>query len=362
MKTLSNCPVADQSTSRLPESTRTGFTLIELLVVIAIIAILVAILLPAVQQAREAARRASCKNNLKQIGLALSNYEATHAAYPMAVVADATVSGGTFVDPVGDGGLWSPQARLTPFIEAGNFYDLCNLDEAYDSSGNNSRGTKWTRVDTLMCPSEVNDYTRTGNPDTDDERYYPLNYVYNAGTWDVWNVLTQSPGDGAFAANRCFQPRDFIDGMSNTLGFAEVRTYTAYNRDGSAGTASVPQTAAGVEALIAAGGSNKSNSGHTEWTDGRVHQSGFTTTLTPNTRVQVPGATNNEGVGDYTSCRENKSCATPTFAAVTARSFHTGIVNSVLMDGSVRSINNNIDLASWRALGTRGGNELLGEF
>lgn len=341
---------------------RNGFTLIELLVVIAIIAILVAILLPAVQQAREAARRTSCKNNLKQLGLALANYESTHASFPMAIVADATVSGGSYVDPAGDGGLWSPQARLTPFIEASSFYDLCNLDDAYDSADNNSRGVKWTRVGTVMCPSEVNDRIRTGNPDIDAERYYPLNYAYNGGTWEVWNVLNRRPGNGAFAANVGFKPRDFVDGMSNTLSFAEVKAYTAYNRDGSTGTSAVPSTAAGVEALIAAGGSNKSNSGHTEWTDGRIHQSGFTTTLGPNTQVSVPGAANNEGIGDYTSCRENKSCATETFAAITARSFHTGMVNSVLMDGSVRSLSDTIDLSTWRALGTRSGGELMGSF
>lgn len=343
---------------------RRGFTLIELLVVIAIIAILVAILLPAVQQAREAARRTQCKNNLKQLGLALANYESTHSVFPMGIVADATVNGGTYTDPAGDGGLWSPQARLTPFIEAANFYDLCNLDEAYDSPDNNARGVKWTRISTLMCPSEVNDVQRGPGASDPDESYYPLNYAYNAGSWEAWNVLSQRAGDGAFGANTNFQARDYVDGMSNTMAFAEVKAFTAYNRDGSNGTATIPNDANGIEALIALGGSNKSNSGHTEWTDGRVHQSGFTATLPPNTPVVVPGAaaTTAGDVGDYTSCRENKSCATPTYAAITARSYHAGIVNSVLMDGSVRSFSDTVDLATWRGLSTRAGAELLGEF
>ena len=360
-------PFTARSTTRSVKSSigrRTGFTLIELLVVIAIVAILVAILLPAVQQAREAARRTSCKNNLKQIGLALANYEGTFTAMPMAVVADAFISGGSYVDPPGAGGLWSPQARLTPYLEASSFYELCDLTVAYDEEPNLSAGVAYTRVGTFLCPSEVNDMQRGPGASDPSSSYYPLSYGYNAGTWAVWDVTTQSPGDGAFAANSAFQARDFLDGMSNTIAFAEVKAYTAYNRDGSAGTATVPATAAGVESLVAAGGSNKSNSGHTEWVDGRVHQSGFTTTLPPNTEVVVPGAsTMTPGdVGDYTSCRENKSCATPTYAAITARSYHQGIVNAVLMDGQVRSFSDVIDQATWRGLGTRGAGELLGEF
>src|SRR5690606_35628741 len=92
--------------SRFMPRNRRGFTLIELLVVIAIIAVLIALLLPAVQQAREAARRTQCKNNLKQLALALHNYENTHRVFPPGSI------GYPFV--------WSAQAQLLPFVEQGN--------------------------------------------------------------------------------------------------------------------------------------------------------------------------------------------------------------------------------------------------
>ncbi len=91
-----------------------GFTLIELLVVIAIIAILIALLLPAVQQAREAARRTQCKNNLKQLGLAMHNYEGTHSVLPLISFNHQG---------------FSPQAQILPFIEQGNLHSLINVNQ-----------------------------------------------------------------------------------------------------------------------------------------------------------------------------------------------------------------------------------------
>lgn len=329
---------------------RNGFTLIELLVVIAIIAILIALLLPAVQQAREAARRTQCKNNLKQIGLALHNYLDVNSGFPPSFVSDISTNDTS-------GGEWSAHARLLPYLEAANLYNAADLSQAYDTPVNAS--IPIMRVASYLCPSETNDRTRvdsSGNP-----IYYPLNYGFNGGTWRVWTNSNRQPGNGAFAPNSAFKPRDFTDGTSNTLGFSEVKAYTAYNRDGDAGTATVPADAAAVSALIAGGGSNKANSGHTEWVDGRVHQTGFTVTLTPNTEVTVPGGDRPEE-GDFTSCREDKTCTTPTYAAITSRSYHVGIVNSLLMDGAVRSISENIDLGTWRNLGQRNDGNVIGEF
>ena len=353
---------------------RQGFTLIELLVVIAIIAVLVAILLPAVQQAREAARRTQCKNNLKQIGLAVANYESTHGGFPMAIVDDAFVSGGVWTNRDGEGGLWSPQARLTPFLDEANLYAVADLDLAYDEGTNLANGIPWTRVETYICPNEPNDKLRLsgGQP-----AYYPLNYAYNAGSWDVWDVRNGRSGSGSYVPNLSLRPRDFVDGTSNTLSFAEVKAYTAYNRDAPSSSSvapptaatPIPRTAQAIEGFIddTLGSTyNKPNSGHTEWSDGRVHQSGFTTTLTPNTQVKVgvAWADNDEGVVDFTNCRENKSCGADkaTYAAITARSWHPGIVNAVLMDGATRSISDTIDLDLWRALGTRDQGDLVEKF
>ena len=324
-----------------------GFTLIELLVVIAIIAILISLLLPAVQQTREAARRTQCKNNLKQIGVALHNYLDQYRVFPPAFVSD--VQSGTN----SPGGEWSIHARILPFIEQANLYSLADLSLAYDDPANGNIASR--RVAAYLCPSELNDRARKsgGAP-----IHYPVNYGYNGGTWNVFNNSTGRPGNGAFAPNFSSRPRDISDGMSNTIGFSEVKAYTPYNRDGDQGTAFVPSTAAEVDILIAAGGSNKPDSGHTEGVDGRVHQTGFTVTLPPNSKVHVPGVDNDEG--DYTSCREDKSCTTSTFAAVTSRSYHTGIVQALLMDGSVKLINENIDLDTWRKAGQRNDGEVLG--
>lgn len=340
-----------QPNINLKKRTR-GFTLIELLVVIAIIAILIALLLPAVQQAREAARRSQCKNNMKQIGLALHNYLSAFTAFPPAFCVGPDGSG-SFTP----GGQWSIHARILPYGDAANLFNNIDFTVGYGSQSDPT--IAYTRVPFFLCPSEVNDKVRLSGSTPE---HYPVSYGYNGGTWRVFTNSSLSGGDGAFYPNSKTKPRDFTDGMSNTLCFAEVKAFTAYNRDDDTGTSSIPSVASGVESLINAGSTHKPNSGHTEWVDGRIHQTGFTTTLTPNTKVVVPGATGAIDAGDYTSCREAKTCSTPTYAAVTARSYHIGIVHALLMDGAVRSLSENIDLNTYRALSTRSNGEVIGEF
>ena len=316
-----------------------AFTLIELLVVIAIIAVLVALLLPAVQQVREAARRTQCKNNLRQIGLALHNYLGAHNCFPP-----------TLCIRPGDFGQWSAQARLLPFLEQVNLQDLINFSLPYNVQPDVPR----TRVPVYLCPSEVNDVPSL----RDGLEQYPLNYAANQGTWLVFDPVGGSRSLGAFLPNGNMRPASFSDGMSNTLGFAEVKAFQPNLKGGSATPANPPGDAATVVALGASGAFDPIDS-HTEWVEGRVHQTGFTTTLTPNMRVPFVTGTDTFDI-DYTSAEEDFGATT--YGAVTSRSYHAGIVHVLLMDGSVRSASNNIDLTVWRGLGTRAGREIVGDF
>lgn len=327
------------------QSARAALTLVELLVVIVIIGILIALLLPAVQSARESGRRTSCLNNLKQIGLALNNYQLVNQVFPMSFV----------VDPSSDTGEWSVHARLLPHLERANLADLINFDGSSGAGDSATVTVRGTRVGIYLCPSDVNDRPRVDSSGSATD--YPVSYGFNGGTWRVWDNATGKPGDGAFVPNMSFGPQAIFDGLSNTLAFAEVKAHTPYLRDGSGGTGTLP-VPAGVSAL----GGSLQPTGHTEWVDGRVHQTGMTTTFRPN--ALVPHVVAGETLDiDYTSCREDKPatvCTGPTYAAITSRSFHIGHVNVLLLDGSVRPVTNEVDLSVWRNLGSRNDGSPIG--
>lgn len=321
---------------------RCGFTLVELLVVIAIIGILIGLLLPAVQAAREAARRAECLNNLKQIGLGLHNYESTNRRFPPSFeIADGTVL-------TGNNGSWSIHGRLLPYLEQGNAYDIVDLTIAWDAQL--ATGVPQLRISTYVCPVELRDEVRLKNG---APYIYPTSYGFNFGTWLVYNPATREGGDGPFFVNSKVTDASIRDGFSNTLAVSEVKAYTPYLRNTSDPGPAVPTSKSFMNSFT---GEFK-ETGHTEWCDGRVHHSGFTTVFTPNTVTNLL----QNGVsydGDYNSIQEGKSLTQPTYAAITARSYHTGgLVNACFMDGSVRAIRDSIQLRIWRALGTRAGGE-----
>ena len=327
--------------------TRKAFTLVELLVVIAIIGILVGLLLPAVQAAREAARRMSCQNNRKQVVLAVHNYESATKRLPAA-----------WSKPAQTGDGWSAQARILPFIEAISLASAIDYAAGYKAATITTDGVTIPvasfRVPTYLCPSETNDVQRLGD---DGPEHYPLSYGYNAGPWFVFDANQNKVGPGVFTAGKFMRFRDCLDGLSNTLAFAEVKAWNPYYRDaGIDGNLSLPT---GEADICDWAGSFKTETGHTEWVDGRVHQSGFTTTFTPNKKVLC----NVSGIDydvDWTNFREGKSSSPPiprTYAAVTSRSYHVGSVTVGLLDGSIRMVTDSIDRQLWQDLSTRAGGE-----
>ena len=336
---------------------RSAFTLVELLVVIAIIGILVGLLLPAVQAAREAARRMSCQNNLKQVGLAIHNFESALKKYPPSMNAPV---GGIF--PTSNGS-WGVHGRILAYLEQGNALSLVDLEVGYDQPPNSTNGVPQTRMPAYMCPSERNDFVRVKADGTPSS--YPLNYGFNFGVWFVWDPATGRGGNGVFHPNSKTKPASITDGLSNTLLAAEVKAYTPYARNLTGVSTTIPSSVTDVAALVLSapekklGASTNDNTGHTEWPDGAIHNAGFTTVLTPNTPVLVAISGRNYDC-DFNSQREGRSATNPTYAAITSRSYHAGkIVNSALMDGSVRSFSDTIDLNTWRALSTRDGGEVV---
>lgn len=360
-------------THRCAHRARGAFTLIELLVVIAIIAILVAILLPAVQQAREAARRSQCKNNLKQIGLAMHNYESTYGMLPANYHTGSGISGN-----------YSAQSKLLPFTEQGSLQDILDFDVALMEGccpGNllpPNDVVAATPLSLFRCPSdagpemyEVTAGVRSPFPGR-IERFAGNNYHMNNGTGIGTFYDTRVPTDGLLWIDAKVKFRDIVDGQSNTVAFAESlrgdlrQDPPAPTNDREQQTRMMDLTCAfldrglppnppGVgtfaptdpETLEAAAQSTGLLRGWTGqrgagWINGREYWTGYNHFHAPNSTVP-----------------DLQTCGWGLFAA---RSQHPGGVNTVLCDGAVKTISESIDLDTWRGLGTRAGNELLGAF
>jgi prepilin-type N-terminal cleavage/methylation domain-containing protein len=334
------------SHSVLIQGSRAAFTLIELLVVIAIIGTLVGLLLPSVQQAREAARRSSCQNNLRQLGIAVQNFENANTYFPPSSWAVSTNS-----DP------WSGQARMLPYLEGDSLFKKINFSLPYSDPANKAlfppNGVAALKVDVLVCPSDSNSRPRTDS--TGVPAHFPPSYGLCTGVFKVYDPVTKTDGGTAFAPFGKLNARAFMDGLSKTLALSEIKAWNPRSQDIPGLSDSPPASPAAAAALVTTGSFGLT--GHTEWVCGRTLQTGFTAAFPPNTVVSY---THTDGVAydvDICSSREGLNTTTATYAAVTSRSYHAGVVSVSLMDGSVRSIANSIDASLWKALSTRAGGE-----
>lgn len=337
-----------------------GFTLIELLVVVAIIAVLLALLLPAVQMAREGARRTSCRNNLKQIGIALHNYADVHAYLPPAVVIQRSASFDTNLDFVG----WSVHARLLPYIEQNSKFEQINFDLSQRAVANTTMRSFVTGP--FLCPSDPNaDAKRTDTPN------HNLSYPVVRGSWYVWGGFSVGEAPLApFFVNGRFGWQQFSDGVSKTMLCAEAKSRMPYIRDcenlvfrpNNTTAPPGPNDDPGlIAAYTACSGVRASfqtfedGGTHSEWIDGQVHQSGVTTAWPPN--WPTSGSLGAKSAPDVDLVGVRESNGGPTYAAMTARSYHGGGVQVLFADGAVAFIDNAVEGAVWRAFGTPSGNE-----
>jgi prepilin-type N-terminal cleavage/methylation domain-containing protein/prepilin-type processing-associated H-X9-DG protein len=350
---------------------RRGFTLIELLVVITIIAVLISLLLPAVQSAREAARRARCANNLKQIALACHNYESTAGSFPMGNAGDnltpnplATMLGG---GACAYGPLYSAFTYILPYMEQGAGYNAYNFVWPPDmwpmsatAGANVTAGTQL--VSSYLCPSDqrvgpvnLSIYTiaiSQGSYGTSRGRIENIlfNWYGPNGPLQYGNTCGYGGGDGMFMPEGVVKVAEVTDGTSNTLLIGEMSRFP-----------NEPRGAPWMFSNLCAAWFD-----HSWFSNGLRITGGAFVIAPPNTPADTTG-------------RIFNACFTPNLiyppdwlqnATIPGgpcnqlgqwafRSFHPGGVNFAMADGSVRFIKNSVNLATYRALGTRNLGEVV---
>jgi prepilin-type N-terminal cleavage/methylation domain-containing protein/prepilin-type processing-associated H-X9-DG protein len=345
--------------------TRRGFTLIELLVVIAIIGVLIALLLPAVQAAREAARRIQCVNNLKQIGLALHNYETTIGALPFGM-GDPYRYKLCF--------WYSAHSMLLPYLDQGPVYNAINFGFPIFSPTCNFAGPGWgsmawvvnstalgTKLDVFLCPSDPS------SPPLDLGVQLPgLNYYGNTGRnprgW--WNPRVD---DGLFFTASRIRSADILDGTSNTAAFSErmkgdfgsgpytpsadalqTRAFSSARFDQN-DLGEIQRFAQACQALSLA----TSNAPPVTDLGGYWLCGGFNGLYT---HVLPPNHNSCENGEPYIGVFTGSAYSG---IAYTSSSRHPGGANVLMADGSVRFIKDSVDQQTWWALGTRAGGEVI---
>lgn len=326
--------VAHRSIPRLSR----GFTLIELLVVIAIIAILVALFLPAVQSEREAARRTQCRNNLKQIGLALHNYESSFGCFPPGFISRVTGSWpGGANDPIPEAGPgWSVYAMILPQLEQSNLHQRIDFNLPITAPVN--QFARSTTIPAYRCPSDtwtgpVSVWPASiGITDLAANSYVcSLGGADPSGNGPTGNYLAryEEPNfNGMFHRNVAIRMRDITDGTSNTIGMGERSSMFAPT--GWAGVIPGGQTV--FSPMIAA------------------------------QRGQSVGATVRPAITMTTVHVRTGSPNAPTGSPGGFWAPHLGGAHFLLMDGSTRTIGTEVDIRTFRALAGRNDGVVMSEF
>jgi prepilin-type N-terminal cleavage/methylation domain-containing protein/prepilin-type processing-associated H-X9-DG protein len=348
-------------------SVGSGFTLIELLVVMTVIGILIALIIPAVQVARESARRAQCVGNLKQIALAVMQYQGVNGKLPMGEMP----------------GDFSPQVAILPYIEQNIIYSSINFIVLNQTGfGSGDREPTWldaisitagqARIPMYVCPTEMH----TASPDPawtkGQPSFWASNYAWNSGTW--W-PRTHS-WDGVFGrsfriGSRISAPPDpplgaidlsaCTDGTSQTLMLSEVANGPIDPSAARTPVSECYQADIGLDRSVdqVLNSCNAVNwkdgpipwgiwrfKGY-PWTNGSLWRNWFNTLRTPNQTCCVDGA--------FTPINDQYWW----FMVKPASSYHPGVVNAAMLDGSVRACKETVSREIWMALSTRAGGEVV---